>query len=282
MSKITAEMIKELRERTGVGMGKCKEALEEAAGDMEKAIDILRKAGMAAAVKKGGRETNEGLIGIGESKKAISLVEVNSETDFVAQNEKFKGFLHEVAQIAADGALSTLDALIHHKSTSDPTITVDQLRSLLIQTLGENIQIKRLQTLLKTPDLSIGLYSHMGGKIVTAVELTGAAGQEILARDIAMHIAAESPDYVEPSQVPADVKEREIEIAKSQLKGKPEAIMDKIVGGKLEAFYAQVCLLSQKYVKDGSVTISQLLEKESKTLGKKLGIKAFTRWQLGK
>lgn len=279
---ITAEMIKELRERTGVGMGKCKEALEQAGGDMEKAIDALRKAGMTSAVKKAGRETNEGLIGIGESKKAIALVEVNSETDFVAQNDKFKQFLKEVAQIAAEESTPSLETLLGHKSKSDPSVTVDQLRSLLIQTLGENIQIRRVKIVPKTADHSLGVYSHMGGKIVTLAELTGGSGQEILARDIAMHVAAEAPDYLEAKEVPADVKEREMEIAKSQLKGKPENMIEKIVAGKLEAFYTQVCLLAQKYVKDSSMTIAQLLEKESKSSGKKLVLKAFIRWQLGK
>lgn len=281
MSQITSDMIKELRERSGVGMGKCKEALEQAGGDMEKAIDILRKAGLASAVKKAGRETKEGSITIGESKKAVSLVEINSETDFVAQNEKFKNFAKEVAEIAAETCPATLEALIAHKSKSDPTVTLDELRSLIIQTLGENIQIKRVKVLHKHSDLSIGVYSHMNGKIVTAVEMTGGAGHEALARDIAMHIAAESPDYLRPEEVPSDVREREAEIAKSQLQGKPANMMDKIIEGKLRAFYDQVCLIHQKYVKDSSMTITQLLDKESKAAGKKFEIKSFIRWRVG-
>lgn len=278
---ISSEMIKELRNRTGVSMGKCKEALEEANGDMEKAIHLLRKAGMASSVKKQGRETKEGLIGIGESKAAIAFVEVNSETDFVAQNEKFKKFLLEVAQIAADSEAISLAALLEKKSRSDSTITVDQLRSLVIQTLGENIQIKRMKILKKRPDISIGVYSHMRGKIVTAVELTGGAGQEILARDIAMHIAAESPEYITPEEVPNEIKEREREIAKSQLQGKPAHVVDKIVEGKLQAFYEQTCLICQKYVKNTSLTIEQLLAKESKDAGKDFVITSFMRWRVG-
>ena len=145
MSKVTPEMIKLLRERTGIGMGKCKEALDEANGDMELAIDNLRKAGMASAVKKQGRETNEGLIAVGETSKAISLVEINSETDFVAQNEKFRNFLHEVAQQAAETMPASLEELLNQNAKSDPSITVDQLRSVVIQTLGENIQVRRVK-----------------------------------------------------------------------------------------------------------------------------------------
>lgn len=281
MTNITPQLIKELRERTGVGMGKCKSALEDAGGDLETAIDNLRKAGMASAVKKEGREANEGLIGIGESDKAVSFVEVNSETDFVAQNDKFKQFLKDVANEAAELQPKSLEEFLGLKCQHDPSITIDEYRALIVQSLGENIQVKRLKTLPKDKEVSIGVYSHMGGKIVTAVEMAGGAGNEILARDIAMHLAAEAPDYLKPEDVPSDVKEREKEIAREQVKGKPEAIQEKIVEGKLKAFYDQVCLLNQKYVKDNSVTITELLEKESKAAGTTLTIKNFLRWQVG-
>jgi elongation factor Ts len=280
-NKITPDMIKELRERTGVGMGKCKEALEQAGGDIERAIDHLRKAGMASAVKKEGRETKEGAIGSAEGKQAVALVEVNAETDFVTQNEKFKEFLRDVSKEAAETRPSTLEAFLAQKSQKDPSITIDQYRALVIQSLGENIQIKRLHILPKSADISIGLYSHMGGKIVTVVVMTGGNGQEALARDIAMHVAAESPDFLRPEDVAADVKEREAEIARSQIQGKPANMIEKIVEGKLKAFYDQVCLLCQKYVKDNTLTISALLEKESKRLGKQVGIHHFIRWKVG-
>lgn len=279
--KVTSEMIKELRERTGVGMAKCKEALDQAGGDMQLAIDNLRKAGMAQAVKKEGRETKEGLIGSAESKTAVALVEVNAETDFVTQNERFKEFLHEVCHEAAETHPSSVDAFVQQKYRKDPSLTIDQYRALVIQSLGENIQLRRVLILSKKSDASIGIYSHMGGKIVTAVELTGGTGQEALARDIAMHVAAESPDFLRPEDVPSDVKAREEEIAKSQIKGKPENIVDKIVEGKIKAFYDQVCLVCQKYVKDSSMTIAQLLESESKRLGKSIGIRHFIRWKVG-
>lgn len=279
--KITPDMVKELRERTGVGMGKCKEALDGAGGDMEKAIEMLRKAGMASAVKKEGRETNEGLIAAAEGKEAVALVEVNAETDFVTQNEKFKQFLHDTAQHAADAKSHSLDALMQHSYNKDKSITLDQYRALVVQSLGENIQVKRLLVLHKSPEVSVGIYSHMGGKIVTAVVLTGGAGQEALARDIAMHVAAESPEYLSPENVPQEVRAKEEDIARSQIKGKPEEIANKIIQGKYKAFCDEVCLICQKYVKDNAMTISDLLEKEGKRLGKSIAISAYYRWKVG-
>lgn len=280
-TKITPDMVKELRERTGVGMGKCKEALDHSQGDMEKAIDFLRKSGMASAVKKEGRETKEGVIGIFEGSDALALIEVNSETDFVAQNDKFKQFVKDVAEEVAETKPASLEAFMAQTYRKDPSITIDQYRSLVIQGLGENIQIKRLQVLPKNKDTSVGFYSHMGGKIVTFVEIAGDAGIEALAKEIAMHVAAESPDYLKPEEVPADVRAREDEIARSQVKGKPENIVDKIVEGKLKAFYDQVCLLGQKFVKDNSLTIAELVEKEGKRIGKQIFVKRFLRWRIG-
>ncbi len=280
-TKVTPDMVKELRERTGVGMGKCKEALDQSGGDMEKAIDILRKAGMASAVKKEGRETKEGVIGHAEGKGAYALVEVNSETDFVAQNEKFKQFVHDIALEAADTNPASLEAFMAQKYRKDPSITIDQFRSLVIQSLGENIQVKRIKVFPKAADISIGIYSHMGGKIVTMVELGGGSGQEALAREIALHIAAESPDYLKPEDVPESVKAREDEIARGQITGKPANIVDKIVEGKMKAFYDQVCLLCQKFVKDNAITIADLVAKEGKRLNKPLSIRKFIRWRIG-
>jgi elongation factor Ts len=279
--KVTADMVKELRERTGVGMGKCKEALDQAGGDMEKAIELLRKAGMASAVKKEGRETNEGLIGAAEGKEAVALIEVNAETDFVTQNEKFKQFLRDVAQDAADTKPHSLDALMKQHSSQDRSVTIDQYRALVMQSLGENIQVKRLLVVPKTHDTSVGIYSHMGGKIVTAVVLKGGAGQEALARDIAMHVAAESPEYLRPEDVPQEIRVKEEDIARSQVKGKPEEIANKIVQGKYKAFCDEMCLVCQKYVKDNTLTIAHLLEKEGKRLGKHIDISAYYRWKVG-
>ena len=275
-------MVKELRERTGVGMGKCKAALDEAEGVMETAIDLLRKSGMASAVKKEGRETKEGLIATFESDSAVALVEVNAETDFVTKNENFKEFIYNIAKEVAESEATDLDAFMKKPYSQDSSITIDQYRSLAVQSIGENIQIKRISLFPKSSEISIGTYSHMGGKIVVAVEITGGAGNEDLARGIAMHVAAESPDYMRPEDVPADIKAKEEEIAREQVKNKPANIIDKIIEGKLNAFYDQVCLLHQKYVRDSNVTISQLVEAEAKRLGKPIALRVFIRWQVGK
>lgn len=281
MIKVTADMVKELRERTGVSMGKCKEALDQAQGDMEKAIDILRKAGMASAVKKEGRETKEGMIATAETNDVIVLVEINAETDFVVQNDRFRSFAREIAIEISEKKPASLEAFLEMKYSKDASLTIDQHRAIVVQSLGENIKIRRFQLIAKSPNFSIGVYSHMAGKIVTVVELEGGAGEEALARDIAMHVAAESPDYLVAEEIPADVKAREEEIARSQVVGKPQQIADKIVEGKLKAFYDQVCLVSQKFVKDNSVTIKDLVANEAKRLGKPLAIRRFVRWKVG-
>ncbi len=279
--QVTAQMVKELRERTGVGMAKCKAALDEAGGDMDKAIDILRKSGMASAVKKEGRETKEGLIGTFETESAVALVEVNAETDFVTQNDKFKAFIQEIAREAAKMDSDSVEKFLRMGYSKDSTLTIDQYRSLIVQSIGENIQIRRLAIMPKNRDISIGIYSHMGGKIVVAVEMTGGSGNEDLARGIAMHVAAESPEYMRPEDVPAAVIAKEEEIAREQVKNKPAHIVDKIVEGKLKAFYDQVCLLHQKYVKDPNISIADLIAAEGKRLKKPLALRSFVRWQVG-
>ncbi len=280
-TKVTPEMVKQLRERTGVGMGKCKEALDQAAGDMEKAIDILRKAGMASAVKKEGRETKEGLITAFETADTIALVEINAETDFVVQNDKFKQFAHDIAKQAAETKPASLEALLAQPAQKDKELTVDQYRAIVMQSIGENIKIKRVEIFKKDASKSFGIYSHMGGKIVTVVEIGNKSGFEQLGREIAMHVAAESPDYLKPEEVPASVRAREEEIARSQVAGKPANIVDKIVEGKLKAFYDQVCLLGQKYVKDNAITIADLVANEGKKAGQTLTINWFLRWKVG-
>ena len=274
MSNVTPAMVKELRERTGLGMSKCKKALDESSGNMEQAIDFLRKAGIASAVKKGGREANEGMIGFKESANAICIAEVNSETDFVAQNERFKAFVDTICETVLDKSIDNVETLLQEKTNGN---TFDEARAELIQTLGENIVIKRFSLLKKKENASYAVYSHMGGKIVTCVEISGASDRQALCKDIAMHVAAESPDYLNSSKIPEDVKKREEEIAREQVKGKPENIMDKIIHGKMNAFYDSVCLVGQKYIKDSSMTVEQFVKSQSKDLE----ITHFIRMQLG-
>lgn len=280
-TKITPEMVKELRERTGVSMGQCKKALDEAHGDMEQAFDNLRKAGIASIGKKEGRETKEGMIGFAETADAVALLEINAETDFVVKNEKFIQFVQEVVNEAAQTKPASLEAFMKQTWSKDSSLTVDQHRALAMQSMGENIQVKRLEIFPKAADVTIGLYSHMGGKIVTLVEITGSQGEEGLARDIAMHVAAKAPDFLNPEAIPQDVKERETEIAKAQVVGKPANIVDKIVEGKLKAFYDQVCLLCQEYIKDDTLSIAALVAKKAKETGKPLSVTRFAYWKVG-
>lgn len=281
MAEITPQKIKELRDRTGVGMNKCKEALEEAKGDIEVAIANLRKAGMASAVKKEGRETKEGQIGFAENGNTIAIAEVNAETDFVVKNERFKEFLNNIAQEVAKTNPASLEAFLKQHYSKEPSLTIDQYRATIVQTIGENIQIRRIMTLKKTPDRSIGVYSHLGGKIVSAVEIAGSNQEEALAKEIAMHTAAAAPEYLSPEKVPASILAGEKEIVKGQIKGKPDNIVDKIVEGKINAYYDANCLIRQKFIKDDSISITDLVNKRGKETGKPLSVVSFLRWSVG-
>lgn len=275
MTKVTAAQVKELRERTGVGMAKCKAALDENGGDIEKAIDFLRKAGAASAVKKESRETNEGVIDFAETADHLVLLEVNAETDFVTQNEKFKAFVHEAVQAALAYNAQNVEELAKLKAKDGRTL--EEVRAEMIQTMGENMQFKRVMSLPKTAGASYGIYSHMGGRILTVVEVTGATGQEDLARDVAMHVAAEAPEYMSAEDIPAEILEREKDIARDQVKGKPEDMIEKILDGKMRSFYDQTCLPRQKFVKDPSVTVEAHVAKVAP--GAK--VSKFIRWQMG-
>lgn len=277
---ITASQVKELRDRTGVGMSKCKEALEEAKGNMDEAIAILRKAGMASAVKKQGRETNEGVVCAKETADVVAFCEINAETDFVVKNERFQEFCKNIVEEIATTKPASLEGFLAQHYSKDPALTIDQYRSLIIQTIGENIQISRLAVWQKPKDHSVGIYSHMGGKILTAVEVT--APQEVdLARDVAMHAAAASPEFLAPQDIPQETIEKEREIAKGQVQGKPAQIMDKIVDGKINAYYDQVCLARQKFVKDTSMTVDAHVQQRAKASGKPIALTRFLRWSVG-
>ena len=278
-STITPKLIKELRDRTGIGMSKCKEALAEANGDIEVAIDNLRKAGMATAVKKEGRETKEGLIVSAENEKTIVLVEVMAETDFVVNNEQFGVFLRELAEEAVQSAPASLEDFLAQPFKGGNE-TVEQQRATMVQTFGENIQITRLKVLSKTADNSIGVYLHLGGKIGCIVELGGGNQEADFAKELAMHVAAAAPEFVSPDSVPADVIAREQEIAREQMQGKPENIIEKILEGKLRAFYDDVCFTNQKFIKDDSKSINELVAARGKEKGISLTVKDFTRWSV--
>lgn len=273
----TPQLIKELREKTGVGIGKCKEALEKAKGDLDEAISILRKSGMASAVKKEGRAANEGMIGFAETDKTIAIVEVNAETDFVVNNERFQEFLKSVAQEIAETNPSSLEDFLSQKFSKEPSITIDEYRASIVQAIGENIKIRRLITFSKDANHSLGVYSHLGGKIVTLVEIEGNNTAEDLAKDIAMHVAAASPEYVSPEDVPANIIEHEKDIARSQMEGKPDFVIEKILDGKISKFYDEACLNRQLFIRDDKLKISDLVSKH----GNDLKIKSFIRWVVG-
>lgn len=278
---VTPEKIKELRERTGIGVGKCKEALEESKGDIELAISNLRKAGMATAVKKEGRATNEGQITTAEHNNTVAVVEINAETDFVVRNENFQAFARELAKEAATSKPTSVEAFKSQPYSKDPGHTIDQARASLVQSIGENIQIRRLKTFTKGSDSTVGVYSHGGGKIVCVVEIHGSGSEQELAKEIAMHIAAAAPEFVSPEQVPASIIQQEKDIAQSQIKGKPENMIEKILVGKMNAYYDAVCLLRQKYIKNDKLTISDLVQARAKEAGKPLTVTSFIRWAVG-
>lgn len=277
---ITPQLIKTLRERTGVGMSKCKKALDETNGDIEAAITFLRKSGMASAVKKEGREAKEGMIAFFETDNDIGIAEINAETDFVVKNEQFQEFVTQVTKEVATTKPASLDTFMQQTCSHDNSMTIDTLRAGIVQTIGENIQVSRICTFDKKQDHSVALYSHMGGKILTLVELSG-NGEEALAKDIAMHVAACSPDFLEPKEVPEEVINKEKEIAHEQVQGKPEFVMEKIVSGKLNRFFERHCLSKQPFVKDTSMTIEALIQEQSKKSNKPIQLVRFMRWSVG-
>lgn len=252
MAVITAGLVKELRERTGAGMMDCKKALMENDGDMDKAIDYLREKGIAKAVKKAGRIAAEGLIfdAVSADHKRAVLIEFNSETDFVAKNVEFKEFGKKLAEIAITNNVKTIEAL--NEAEIEAGKTVAQAVTDLIAKIGENMNIRRIHE-TEAKDGFVATYSHLGGKLGVIVELSGEATEANItkARDIAMHVAAMDPKYLNSSEVTTADLEYEKEIARKQLEaeGKPAQIIEKILVGKMNKFYEENCLVDQIYVR---------------------------------
>lgn len=257
---ISAAQVKELRERTGSGMMECKKALTETGGDIEAAIELMRKSGLAKADKKAGRIAAEGTVvmNISPDAKQAAMVEVNCETDFVAKGDDFTGFAEQTAALALAQAPNSVDALLATSLRDAEQNTIDTRRHQLIAKIGENITIRRAAH-FASRDGVVGHYRH-GARIGVLVELSG--GDVALAKDIAMHIAASKPVCVNPSDVPADVvdKEREIFRAQAAESGKPAEIVEKMVAGRVSKFLKEVSLLGQPFVKNPDVTIEKLLE----------------------
>ncbi len=255
---ITAALVKELRERTGSGMMECKKALVEANGDIEVAIEEMRKSGLAKADKKADRITAEGIIAIetsSDNKHAIML-EVNSETDFVAKADDFVNFVSAVAKKALEAQPADLDAL--KQLTLDSGETVETVRQALVAKIGENIQVRRFTT-LNTDSGIIGFYRH-GDRIGTMVQLTG--GNEELAKDLAMHVAANRPQAISPDDLSQELldKERDIVATQARDSGKPENIIEKMIEGRMAKFVNEISLVGQPFVKDPDVTVEKLIK----------------------
>jgi elongation factor Ts len=249
-------MVKELRDRTGAGMMECKKALVETGGDIDAAIEHLRKSGLAKADKKAGRVAAEGaVIAAGNDSNAV-LVEINCETDFVAKDDNFLGFANRVAEIALENGNDDVQAL--NEADFADGETVEARRQQLVAKLGENIQVRRIAHMTIEGGV-IGHYIH-GGRIGVLVGITG--GDDALARDIAMHVAALNPQYVDENSVPADVLEREKDILKAQAEdsGKPAEIIEKMITGRLRKHLAEITLVGQPFVKDGDQTVGKLLK----------------------
>lgn len=252
------EKIKLLREKTGAGMVECKKALDETGGDIEKAVEILRKKGIAKAAKRGERETNEGIVLVetNEDNTEGYAFEINAETDFVVKNDKFQAYAKELFEILKSKKPASLEELMAEPMSEG---TAQETLDNLSGTIGEKMGVKGIE-MLKSENGSVAAYSHMGGKIGVLVSFDKKIDNE-LAKDIAMHIAASSPKYIDPSEVPADETDKEKEIYKEQLlkEGKPENIIENILKGKIEKYYSEVCLLKQEFIKDDKKKIEDVL-----------------------
>lgn len=285
MATITAKMVGDLRAKTGAGMMDCKKALTEAEGDMEQAIDLLRKKGLSAAAKKSGRVAAEGMIAATGDDKRGALVEVNSETDFVAKNDAFQAFANGVAEVTLSENPADVDTL---KGLAFPGSerSVGEELTHQIATIGENMNIRRFARLESASGVTAS-YVHGGGKIGVLVQLDAEKGDDPqvaeTARMLAMHVAAANPQYLCRADVPADVVEREKDImrVKAIESGKPENIVEKIIEGQINKFFGEICLLEQVYVIDTDKKVGKVVEALAKELGGQVTLTAYSRFQLG-
>ncbi len=269
---ITASLVKELRDRTGSGMMDCKRALVETDGDLEKAIDLMRTSGAVKAAKKAGRIAAEGVVNVelSKDKKYAIMLEVNSETDFVTKSNDFINFCKSLLDLALNNIVNTLDELLNIKLNG---ASVNSVREELIGKIGENITIRRLNS-LSTENGSIGIYQH-GGKIATMVKLD-IKNQE-LAKNIAMHIAASNPECIDDSSIPDEVlaREKAIFIQQAKESGKPDNIIEKMIAGKMKKFIKDITLYGQGFIKDPDISIAKLLSNNNAK------VLSFTRYEVG-
>ncbi len=284
MANITASMVAELRAKTGAGMMDCKKALNETGGNIEEAVDFLRKKGLSAAAKKSDRVAAEGLIAVAGEGQVGAIAEVNSETDFVAKNDAFMAFTAGVAQTVLNVNPADVEALKAADFPGSGRNVAEELTHQ-ISTIGENMNIRRFAR-LEAASGAVASYVHAGGKIGVLVQLDSASDSDAVAttaRQIAMHIAAANPQYLSRDEVPADVvaKEKEIMKVKAIESGKPENIVDKIVDGQINKFYGEICLLEQVYVIDTDMKVAKVVEKLAKDVGADVTLSGYVRYQLG-
>lgn len=272
---ITAKMVKELREKTGAGMMDCKKALTETNGNMEEAIDFLRKSGAAQAAKKAGRIAAEGTTFIEINGNDAVLLEVNCETDFVTKNDKFQTLVTDLAKHIVTEKPASLDEALKQNLTNSNQ-TVEEYINSVVATIGEKITLRRFALLSKSDDDVFGSYLHMGGRIGALALLEGTSDEEV-AKDVAMHIAAANPKYVAREDVAEDEVNREREILKEQAlnEGKPEHIVEKMVEGRLGKFFEEICLLDQQFVKDPDLKVKKFVADKGTT------VKEFVRYEVG-
>jgi elongation factor Ts len=283
--EITSELIKKLRDQTGAGMMDCKRALESTGGDMNAAVEYLRKKGAAVAQKRADRSAKEGAIvtRVSADGKTGVIVEVNCETDFVARSEDFVGFASAIAQAIEKEKPASLDRIADLPTPAGKKVA--ELQNDLLAKVGEKIDVKRF-AIYQAEGGSVGSYTHLGSKIGVLVEFTGLEGADAAGgagRDVAMQIAAMNPMVITRDQVDKTVIEREMEIYRTQAKneGKPAQIVDKIAAGRLEKFYQEVCLMEQIFIKDSGKTIKEFLLETSTKAGKPVAVKRFIRFHLG-
>jgi len=276
---VTMEDIKELRSRTGAGVLDCKKALNKVDGDIEAAVEHLREKGMAAAAKKAGRVAAEGLVSlnISDDRKKGILVEVNSETDFVAKNDNFKSLVSDISEHLMQSQAEDVESVEKEAWFKDESDTVNDVIKAAIASIGENINLRRFKR-VETDGYLFG-YIHMGGKIGVLVEFANEFTEEKAqtAKDVAMHIAAINPEFLDRDSVDSVSIEKEKKIYKEQMlnEGKPEHIIDQIVEGKINKYYTQVCLLEQPFVRDDDQTVAEVLEAND------MEVKQFTRFEIG-
>jgi len=288
MAAVTAGMVKELRELTGAGMMDCKKALAETDGDMAKAVEFLREKGLAAASKKAGRIAAEGVVTtvVSEDGKSGAIVEVNSETDFVAKNAQFQNYVADVATQVLTSQATDMEGFLAEAWTQDNSLTVAQALSSQIAVIGENMNIRRYEKIVT--DGVVVDYIHGGGRIGVLIEadteVVNDTVKEAL-KNIAMQIAALTPKYVKRDEIPQDFIDHEMEILKVQAKNenpdKPDNILEKMIVGRLNKELKEFCLVDQAYVKDGDLTVGKYLEQVSKEVGGKVDVKKFIRFETG-